>query len=306
MTTTTTAGATTVPAGRRVTPTVWRGPGVYSADELTLEEYHRDIVPGGSLSSSGARKLLDPGCPAQFKWDRDHPQPPKRTFELGTAAHRMVLGDGPDLDPLDFDNYLTKKAQQARDEARAMGVIPLLRHEHQQVKDMATALRGHPQAGPLLAGGGLVEQSLYWPDADTGVMRRCRPDYLKERPDVTLCVDYKSCADASPLAVSKAIYDHGYYMQDPYYLDGIEHILGRPARFVFVFQSKAAPYLITVRELSDADRAIGRAKNAKALRTYARCERTGDWPDWTGDTDQIPYISLPSWAAQREAEEHLS
>lgn len=287
------------------TAAVWRGPGIYSADELTLEQYHQDVVPGGSLSSSGARKLLDPGCPAQFKYDRDHPKPPKKEFDLGTAVHGEVLGSGPAIEVLDYDSYRTKKAQDAATDARAEGLLPLLAHEYEQVQAMAAAIRQHPIAGSLFTGG-IAEQSLYWVDEATGITCRCRPDQLKQYPDLTLAVDLKTTKDASPQAVSKAIYDYGYFQQDPFYIDGIQAVTGQQARFVFVFVDKRAPYLITVRELSEADRAIGRAKNQRALRIYAECSKTGVWPDWTGPITDIPYISLPTWAAQREAEEYLN
>jgi hypothetical protein len=284
----------------------WRGPGLYAAADLSLEDYHRDIVPGGSLSSSGARKLLPPSCPAQFRYDQQHPQPPKKEFDLGHAAHRLVLGDGPELVEVAAKRWDTAAVKAEVAAIRAEGKVPLKTAELEQVQAMAAAIHQHPLAGPLFTpGSGAPEQSLYWADPDTGVMCRARPDWLKQMPGLTLCVDYKSAADANPDAVSKAIADYGYHQQDPWYLDGIRAVLDKPARFIFVVQSKTAPYLITVRELSEADRAIGRAKNQRALRLYAECERTGHWPDWTGDTPDIPYISLPTWAAIREAEEYL-
>lgn len=285
---------------------LWRGLGVYTADELSLEQYHADIVPGGSLSSSGARKLLPPSCPAQFRYEQQHPQAPKKEFDIGHAAHKLVLGDGPELVEVKakrWDSLTTKAEVRA---IRDAGKIPLKTAELEQVEAMADAIRQHPVAGPLFAPGtGTPEQSLFWSDPDTGVTCRARPDWLKDLPDLTVCTDYKSAADASPEGFSKAIADRGYHMQDPWYIDGIQVALGKPARFIFVVQSKTAPYLITVRELSEADRAIGRAKNQRALRIYAECERTGVWPDWTGPVTDIPYISLPTWAAIREAEEYL-
>jgi hypothetical protein len=286
--------------------TLWRGPGIYTADELPLEAYHADIVPGGSLSSSGARKLLAPSCPAQFRYDQQHPQAPKKEFDLGHAAHRLVLDDGPELvevKALRWDSIKVKAEVQA---IRDAGAVPLKTAELEQVQAMAAAIRQHPLAGPLFTPGtGVAEQSLYWADPHTGVTCRARPDWLKNLPGLVVCVDYKTAADASPDAVSKAIGDRGYHMQDPWYLDGIQAVTGQQARFIFVVQSKTAPYLITVRELADADRAIGRAKNQRALRIYAECERTGIWPDWTGPTTDIPYISLPTWQAVREADEYL-
>lgn len=286
---------------------LWHGLGVYSADELSLEQYHLDIAPGGSLSSSGARALLDPGCPAQFNYDRQHPKPVKREFEVGTAAHHLVLGEGPDLVRVDADEWRTAKVKAEVAAIRERGAIPLKPDTYQQVQDMADALRRDQLAGPLLVPGrGTPEQSLYWADPNTGVVCRCRPDWLMELPDLTVCVDYKTTRDASPRGVSKAIGDYDYHQQAAWYVDGIQHVLGKPARFVLVAQSKTAPYLVTTRELTQADLDIGRAKNAKALRVYAECTRTGVWPDWTGPVDEIPTIALPTWQAIQEAEEFLN
>ena len=79
-------------------------------DEAT---YHGDPVPGGSLSSTGARKLLPPSCPALFRWQQDHPVH-KDVFDFGSAAHRLVLGAGPEIALLDYDNMRTKAAQEER------------------------------------------------------------------------------------------------------------------------------------------------------------------------------------------------
>lgn len=273
-------------------------------DGLSAEDYHADKT---SISSSGLRALLPPGCPAQFKYDRDHPQAPKREFDLGNAVHAEVLGEGHDIVEVDFPNYLKGDARAVRDAAYAAGKVPLLPKEKQQVDDMAAAIRQHPLAGPLLApGSGVAERSLYWTDPATGVRCRVRPDWLKQLPGMTLAVDLKTTKDANPEAVSRAIRDYSYHQQDAFYTDGIWAALQpEDVRFIFVFQSKTAPYLVTVRELADQDRDIGRARNERALRIYADCTANDEWPDWTGPVDQIPQIGMPSWDTLRQAEEYL-
>ncbi|MFI5473136.1 PD-(D/E)XK nuclease-like domain-containing protein [Streptomyces cacaoi] len=292
MTVTTEAGAQAPAAG----PVV--------RDDLTAEAYHADRT---SISSSGLRALLDPGCPAQFKYDRDHPQPPKREFDLGHAAHKLVLGEGPEFQVIDYPDYKKKAAQNERDEAYELGLVPLLTKEHDQVQAMADMIRRHPIAGGLFTPGtGRAELSLFWTDPATGVRCRVRPDWLKELPGLALAADYKTARDASPAAVSRAIKDHSYHQQDALYVDGIWAVLQpEDVRFVFVFQSKTAPYLITVRELTQQDRDIGRARNERALRIYADCESTGVWPDWTGPVTEIPQIGMPTWDTIRQAEEYL-
>lgn len=272
-------------------------------DGLPADEYHADRT---SISSSGLRALLPPGCPAQFKYDRDNPPAPKKEFDLGHAVHTEVLGVGEELKVLDFGNYQTKKAQTARDEARDAGLVPLLRHEYEQVQAMADAVRRHQLAGPLFAGEGIAERSLYWTDPATGIRCRVRPDWLKQLPGLTLAVDLKTTKDASPQAVQKAIRDYAYHQQDALYTDGIWACLQpEDVRFVFVFVSKTPPHLITVRELKDQERDIGRARNERALRIYADCTASGEWPDWTGPVTEIPQIGLPSWDVIRQTEEYM-
>lgn len=273
-------------------------------DGLSAEDYHADKT---SISSSGLRALLAPGCPAQFKYDRDHPQAPKREFGLGHAAHKLVLGEGEEIDVLDFDSYLTKAAKTARDEAREMGAVPLLRHEWQQVEAMADAIRRHPVAGPLFTpDGGIAEQSIYWTDPRTGVRCRCRPDWMPHRGDGRLVVvDYKTAKAVDEAALQRAVYERGYHAQAAHYLDGVKaaglHGDQDPA-FVFVFQAKTAPYLVHLVELDFPALTLGAARNERALRTYAECERTGIWP---GFNDRITYLPLPPWAEKRDQEEYL-
>ncbi|MGW4695205.1 PD-(D/E)XK nuclease-like domain-containing protein [Kitasatospora cineracea] len=272
-------------------------PGIY---DITNEQYHADPVPGGSLSSTGARRLLAPSCPALFRHEQLNGQKPKRVFEFGTAAHGEVTGSGPELVEIDADNYRTKAAQEQAAEARARGAVPLLPAELRQVKDMAAALRQHPVASRLFApGSGLPERSLFWVDQATGVWRRARPDWLPYSTGGRLIVpDYKTCVSADPRSIEKAVYDHGYYQQDPWYIDGIRAVVGaESAVMVFVFQEKTAPYLINVVQLDPMAIRAGRRRNREAIATYQQCTRTGEWP---GYSDRVDIVSLPAWAEKQE------
>jgi hypothetical protein len=277
-------------------------PGVH--DSMPAEVYHGDPVPGGSLSSGGARKLLPPSCPALFDHGRRHPQPHKRTFDFGHAAHLKVLGEGPELVEIDADTYRTKKAQDARDEAYAADKIPLLSYEFAQVEEMAAALRRHPVASRLFApGSGRPEQSLFWVDERTGVTCRARPDWLPYPiPGRRLIVpDYKSCHAADIDALSKAVYNFGYHQQAPWYIDGIQALdIAQDVAFVFVAQEKTAPYLITVFELDEVAMQIGRDLNRDALDVYQQCSATGEWPAYN---TSIAHLSLPPWAENQHMKE---
>lgn len=279
-------------------------PGLY---DISAEDYHADPVPGGSLTSSGARRLLPPSCPALYRWEQDNPQPPKTHLELGTAAHKLVLGNGPDIDVIDHDNYTTKTAQQQRDEARDMGALPLLRHEYEQVQAMAEAIRQHPVARILFDPdrGGRPEQTLIWRDQQASVMRRARLDWLPQAgPGRLIIPDYKTCLSAEPDALGRAVHRYGYHQQADWYRSGAQALglAGEDAAFVFVCQEKTPPYLVTVVELDATALRIGAARNRRAIDTYAECVEAGHWPAYS---DDIAYLPLPIWAEIRETEEYL-
>lgn len=268
-------------------------PGIY--DGIPEDVYHGDPVPAGSLSSSGARKLLTT-CPAIFDYERRNGAAPRRVFDFGHAAHELVLGVGAGIAVIDAGDYRTNAAKEARDTARAAGKTPLLAAEYATVEAMAAALRSHPLASALLRRGrGLPEQSMFWQDEQTGVWRRARADWLPAArvSGRTIVTDYKTAATADPREFGRAAASHGYHQQAAWYSDGLMALRGDPAvAFVFIVQEKTAPYVVTVVEL-DADAiATGRALNRKAIDLYARCESTGRWP---GYTDDVALISLPRW-----------
>lgn len=278
-------------------PVIITSPGIY---DIPNDVYHSDPVPSGSLSSTGARRLLPPSCPALFRYEQVHGQAPKKVFDFGTAAHGEVLGSGPELVKIKADNYRTKAAQDARDDAHARGAVPLLPHEYEQVQAMAAAIRQHPTAAALFApDSGRPEQSLFWQDSETGVWRRARLDWMRYRTSGRLVIpDYKTAASAAPSKIEKAIREYGYHQQAPWYLDGVEALGGGDdAAFVFVVQEKTPPYLVTVVELDDVTLNIGRERNRRAIELYRRCVAEDRWP---GYSDSIELISLPLWAQNQE------
>lgn len=285
----------TVPAGFK--------PGVYDMDDAT---YHADPVPGGSLSSSGARKLLPPSCPALFKHELDHGRPPTKAFDFGHAAHRLVLGTGPELVKVDADSWKTAAAQERRDEAHARGAVPLLPAEWEQVHQMAAAIREHPMARALFnPDRGRPEQSLFWVDERTGVWRRARLDWLPNPGQRRVIVpDYKTARSAAPDDIQRTIRAYGYDQQCAWYIDAVRalDLAGLDAAFVFVVQQKTAPYLVTVVQLDAVALQVGRFLNRKAIDIYAECRRTGRWPGFSDDVEVLP---LPAWVERQFVHEEI-
>lgn len=271
--------------------TIITEPGVYELDD---ETYHGDPVPGGSLSCSGAKKLLPPSCPAIFDWERRNPPGPKAHFDLGHAAHKLALGVGPEIVVIPGERWDTKDAKAAVAEAREAGQVPVKQDTRDELDAMVAALKAHPIALDLFSQG-QAEASLFFTDGPTGIMRRSRLDWLPDKHDGRMIIpDYKTAASSDPVKFAKSAGDFGYDMQHAWYADAVAalDLAGDDAAFVFVVQAKTAPYVVTICQLDVVAVKIGRYRNRRAIETYAECVASGRWP---GYSDDVELVSLPPW-----------
>jgi len=274
-------------------PVVIAEPGVYPV--LDAEAYHADPVPGGSLSSTGARKILPPSTPAAFRWWQQNPEPPQSQAKLdGTVAHSIVLGCGAKVAVLDFDNWRTNAAKEAAAEATARGELPMLRKDYEPILAMAEELLRHKTAAKLFEGA-QAEVSLFWQDDVTGVWRRARFDLLRQ-PQASgrlLIPDYKTGQSADPTAFAKSAANLGYHQQGSFYCDAAVALeLTDDPVFLFIVQETTAPYLVSVVQLEPLHMRIGARLNRQAIDLYAQCKQRDEWP---GYGDEIAHVSLPTW-----------
>jgi len=251
--------------------------------------YHADR---GSLSFSGAKRLLPPSCPAKFREYRDNPPKPKKEYDFGHLVHRLRLGKGADLVEIDAPDYKKKVAQDARDKAYADGKTPVLPHQMLAAERMVKVCDAHTYAGPLFHRG-YAEVSLYHNDP-AGVRLRGRPDWLTLVDERLWCVDFKTSTTANPSELVRKFWQFGYYMQAAWYLDLLIalEISDQPA-FIFIVQEKEPPYLVTPVEYDAEAIAEGRRQNRLAINLYNHCRLVDEWP---GYTEGIVPLRLPPWA----------
>lgn len=267
------------------------GPGIFDVPE---EQYHADPVPGGSLSSSTAKKLVPPSVPALAKWERDH-KVHKKAYDLGSVVHAMVLGKGAEVEMVDAEVWNTKAVKAQVAEIRAAGRIPMKPAEFAAAVTMSNKVKKDPIAGQLFTPGSFVaEQSIFWRDARTGCWCRAMLDGLSVAEGVRpLIIDLKTAQSVTDHHLRKAVTDYGYFQQDAWYRDAVESLgLADPA-FVFVFVDVNPPHLVRVVQLDDEAITEGRARNAEALNVWADCLDTGLWPGYPED---IETISLSRYA----------
>jgi hypothetical protein len=263
-------------------------PGIYPDHPEPIYHADADLAPelGRSLSSTGARTILK--APARFAWDRTHARV-SEAFDIGHAAHSILLGKGAEIVPIDAPDWRSAKARQERDAARAAGNTPLLAADIDRVNAMVDAVRAHPTAGEIFHPEmkGAAEVSLYWIDEKTGVTCRGRIDW---QTPIAL-VDLKTTVDAGEsFATSAARY--GYYQQAEWYARGWRALTGETLPFAVVAVEKEPPHLVGVWWLTDPDAlAWAEIRNDAALARYAECEANDEWPGYP-DRDLV----LPGWA----------
>ena len=284
-------------------------PGIH---EVSDEEYHAGKnTPDESLSVTWAKKLLPPSCPAKYRHERDHGQPPRDAFDFGRAAHALLLErtaivamddwyDDPSvIVSIDAPDWRLKAARELRDEVRKVGATPLLASDAAKVIAMADALHGSELIESLLASAA-TEQAMYGIDPATGVWLRGKADIIRNGEQI---LDYKTtAASAHPEKFARTVADYGYHMQAAWYIDLWQSITGEAVPFGFVVQEKEAPYLSSVAYLDDDYIELGRKKNRQAIDTFAACLESGVWPGYTDDEPAI--ITPPGWmtrAAEAES-----
>lgn len=147
---------------------------------------------------------------------------------------------------------------------------------------------------PLIADGlldGLVEHSICWPDPETGIWIKIRPDVI---PGAVMLGDYKTGRSAHPREISRSIPDYGYDQQLALCMEGIARVLGRRIDSTFlVVQEKTEPYIATVAPVNDDTLWWGARMNRKALNDIKRCLDAGEWPGY-GDGAPVT-VGNPEW-----------
>ena len=264
--------------------------GFYTADELPIEEYHRDPA----VSQSGL-KMFDQ-VPALYKAYRDGEtdDDPSRGKFIGSAIHAAALE--PDVfedqyivAPEKFDRRNVAGFKGWCEEQDPRKII-LLEKDNRAIQGMHRKLHTHSWVGPRLRSA-TCEYSCFARDPETGLMVRVRFDMLT--PDGWI-LDLKKTADITNQGITKAISNYGYFIQNALYVDA-PGWLGeqyRPRGFVFVFVSDKPPYSVRVVFLTAEDIERGRKEYRRMLTAFAQCVESDHWPDY--DEDPEP-VMLTQW-----------
>lgn len=139
---------------------------------------------------------------------------------------------------------------------------------------------------------GTRESSLFAIDEEFGCTRKCRPDWLI--PSARMIVDVKTAQDWRPRGFARAAYNYGYHMIAAYYIDtfGLYEAV-EVEHYVFLVVASDAPYEVASYTLDRDSIEQGRKEYRIALREWARCSKSDEWP---GGSAKIEEIRIPDFA----------
>ena len=267
-------------------------PGCY---DIPTSAYHADPCPEPSLSNSIAKVLLNDSplhAAAQHpRLARHFRRKDKDIFDLGKAAHTLLLGKGEPFEIVKADNWQIKAARTARADARAAGKVPILEYQFDNTAEMVEACRqqlAEHKEGDLLATG-KGEQALIWQEGE--VWCRSLLDWMPETVEEgAVFVDYKTtAASAHPsLWSSRTGPAIGFDFQNAFYQRGIKQVFKlKKYRFVFIVQENCPPYCLSIIEIDPpaVSKAMRHVKTAVGI--WRTSLRENWWPGYPTETIRV-------------------
>jgi hypothetical protein len=215
-----------------------------------------------------------------------------RKYDLGNVCHTLLLGAGKRIIPLNFDDYRTKAAREAREAAIGGGRVPVLTKLLDKAHEMREAAETQ-MGGPMVGQG---EIALCWVDGSTWY--RTKIDMLAE--DRLTVWDYKTTSQimGTDTLQGKMVND-GWDIQAAMHESGLNALAPNGAgrrRHYFLVQETSRPYALFTCRLSEGSLDMGRHKLARADATWRACMLANQWPS---PSRNVNVLELPAWAMRQ-------
>lgn len=270
--------------------------GLYSG--VPHEVYHADPCEQPSLSASIASRLIAQSPLHAWTY---HPRFGRQRDEdtaaklAGSLIDNLILGGGPEIVAIVADDYKTKAAREARDEALANGKMPVIEAKLAVEREHAERIKAYLLERKGFKFDGVSQAVAIWKEGDAWC--RGRLDHWK--PEIATIYDLKFVRSAAPGEIDKHMVNFGTDIQRAAYVSAIEKIypeLSGRVKFQPIFVENGPVLAITMRPVGGTMRELGNRKWNRAVETWSRCLARNEWPDY-GDDGQI---EAPAWALTRD------
>jgi hypothetical protein len=269
---------------------------------MSAADYHADPCPAPALSQSCVKTLLD-----RSPWHAWHNHPrlnplferdEPTKFDVGNVAHKLMLGRGKEIASLPFDDWRTKDAKAAREDAIGSGHIACLEHQFDRATDMVVAARAQLKdrgLGSLFDMDGDAELVMCWDEGGTWFKQML--DWRSSASGII--ADYKTTElSIAPQNLGKMMVNAGWHIQAGMAARGLD-VLDPPTeglrQYLFVVQEAFEPYVLCVVGISGGPMTVARKSIDMAVTIWRHCIATQTWP---GYPEEILEPELPGWFEQ--------
>lgn len=256
---------------------------------MFLGQMPTDVYRSHEAISQSELKLIAEHSPKHFRYYRRYPRPDTDPKKLGRAAHVAIL------EPLEFEKRFIKapdvdrrtkvgKAawEEAEEHARNLKLEMLLPEHWDASLEMRQAVRENARISELLSAG-VAERMCF--GHIHGVHAKAQLDFY--RPKSHEIIDLKSTKCASRRQFERDIRTFRYHWQAVWYMDLVEAITGTAPTFTIIAVETAPPYCSNVFTLKQDLGAIARHEMMEAVRLYAECQRTDQWPGYPARVNEV-------------------
>lgn len=205
--------------------------------------------------------------------------------------NQPVEGEGSAFAILDFDDFRTNAAKEARDDALHHDKTPILAREYEVHIAAGVIIKKRLADQGVVFEGGEYQKRVEWTCGLTGANCKGFLDYYL--PGVIW--DLKCVVDASPRKVQRSFVDYGWDIQHAAYIDAIETIepeLAGRVQMLYAFAETEPPYAVHIYQPDGMMKDLGASKWHHAKERWVGCLELNHWP---GYFDGVRQISPLPW-----------
>lgn len=260
----------------KITPYLdWEGEVPALISGMPIEAYHGHYT---SISNSGLSLVAR--SPAHYY----HAPAPSssRAQEIGTAFHTALLE--PERYALEYivvADCDDRRVSAYKDAAKVYGGDKALtQSEGASVSVMQESIRANTAANEELCRPGHAELSAFVVDPETGVLMRCRFDWLT---DDGVCIDIKKTQDCREQAFSRSLHNYRYHVQAAMYSHIYALLFGKPlGSFKLLAIEEQPPCANVLYDIDPLAMQHGHKLYRDAIAAYAAALRADEWESYSG------------------------
>lgn len=276
---------------------------------ISHDEYFSDPCVRPSLSSSIAGVIADES--PLHAWAL-HPRlggqsrPGTASTERGSILHKLLLGRGQEIIPVEARDWRTDKAKAQREAIRADDKIPVLADAFRDYERVTEILRVRIADHGIVFSRNNTELTMVW-ESD-GVLCRGRLDHFDR--ETFVIDDLKTCETAAPKKIRASMVNFGADVQHAAYTEGVGCVFPEAVGRVtmrYVFVEVEFPYDVVVAFPEGSMRELGERKWKRAKERWGPCLAAGtEISNWPGYSLTPVGIEAPAWALTQDMDDQIN